>query len=717
MIPIPNGLVNESSGILAQNTFGVKAENMAIIFHILRSQIYSDKPRAVVREISTNANDSHIASGKKGLPIQVFLPTHLEPFLKIRDFGNGLTDEEVLNVYTSYGESTKRADTEQNGMLGIGCKSPFCYSDSFIVNSVKNGILTVFNAYLEPSNEGKMAQVAKDITTEPDGIEVVIPIRSPDIYEFRSRAMDVYAYFDTLPNITNITVDETKSLMETREAPTTFQGNGWKYLGASRPSLVVMGNVAYPLNANVFTDSDIREEFRTLLEDGLILNLKNGEVEFSASREQLNYSEMTKKAIISKLNAIADELIIKCNATFTSCQTLWEAKQRFSDTFGLFGTMHKFRRLFKNSLAFKGFPISELGFSTQGMADNDVICWQYREQDGKRIVRNRCSELEVGPKKLIVVNDTGIVNGIVNRLIGCIKGPNHYDVVYLLSFLSDTVRDKWIADTGFDAPMISLHTLPKEPMVKYYARIVGANGQVHNPKHVSKEFVFSGTNKRRFSHARSDFWDSTTIDLANDAGIFLAIEKFSYIGSCGTSCHPHTLNEIIELLKAVGIPVPSILGLKGISAQKAKNNSLMIPFFQWLEQTVADFITANPNLETQWANRKYLRSTVGNWQSDLFFKAIAKWKILSSNHPLAQLCDKVEQLHKFSESQLYNLGTLMDKTGYKITKPCAFDLRAEYRTMVARYPILFNIGQHVTLEGMWAKELENYVLMVDMCTS
>ena len=48
-----------SEGVLNESSFNIKEENVAHIFSILRSQLYSDKIGAIIREYITNAIDAH----------------------------------------------------------------------------------------------------------------------------------------------------------------------------------------------------------------------------------------------------------------------------------------------------------------------------------------------------------------------------------------------------------------------------------------------------------------------------------------------------------------------------------------------------------------------------------------------------------------------------------------------------------------------------------
>src|SRR6476469_9509797 len=81
------------------------SENAIPYLMILLSDMYSDNELACVREYSTNAFDSHIMAGQTK-PIEVFTPTPLSPFLRIKDYGVGMDRDTIANIYAMYGEST-----------------------------------------------------------------------------------------------------------------------------------------------------------------------------------------------------------------------------------------------------------------------------------------------------------------------------------------------------------------------------------------------------------------------------------------------------------------------------------------------------------------------------------------------------------------------------------------------------------------------------------
>ena len=116
-----------------------RIRNSAKAFNILSSGLYANKIKAVIRELSCNAVDSHIAAGKTDTPFDIHLPNSLEPWFSIRDYGIGLNHDQVTNLYTTYFESTKTDSNEFIGALGLGSKSPFSYTENFTVTAIKDG--------------------------------------------------------------------------------------------------------------------------------------------------------------------------------------------------------------------------------------------------------------------------------------------------------------------------------------------------------------------------------------------------------------------------------------------------------------------------------------------------------------------------------------------------------------------------------------------------
>ena len=110
-------------GELSEQSFKIKASPKA--FKILSQGIYTDNITPAIRELATNAWDAHVAIGNVETPFEVHLPTVIEPWFSIRDFGVGMNEAEIEKIYTTYFESTKTESNDYVGCLGLGSNLHF----------------------------------------------------------------------------------------------------------------------------------------------------------------------------------------------------------------------------------------------------------------------------------------------------------------------------------------------------------------------------------------------------------------------------------------------------------------------------------------------------------------------------------------------------------------------------------------------------------------
>lgn len=291
-----------SHGVTSEANFAIKASAQA--FRILSSGLYSDKISAVLREIGCNAADSHIAAGTPDRPIEVKLPTALDTSFYIKDWGVGLSHEEVTGLFTTYFSSNKGDSNDLTGAFGLGSKSPFSYTDSFMVTAVKDGVKRFYTAHIGANGSPVITQLGNGEPADPDwpsGMMVSFPVDPKDIDEFRKKAKLVFRWFRVKPILLGadaVTEPEYK-----------IRGSNFR-LGAIEEGLhgpkVVMGNVCYPLSFERLGTQD--RVIRALLASDLVLDMPIGSVMPTASREELEYDPYTRKNLIKALEGVAKEL-------------------------------------------------------------------------------------------------------------------------------------------------------------------------------------------------------------------------------------------------------------------------------------------------------------------------------------------------------------------------------------------------------------------------
>lgn len=95
---------------------------------------YTHPLQAAVRETISNALDANRRAGRgfEGMSVEVVRdPFGDETSIEIRDAGDGMSYERLVNNFLSYADSTKRGDSETIGAFGLGAKSPLAYTSSF----------------------------------------------------------------------------------------------------------------------------------------------------------------------------------------------------------------------------------------------------------------------------------------------------------------------------------------------------------------------------------------------------------------------------------------------------------------------------------------------------------------------------------------------------------------------------------------------------------
>ena len=287
------------------NTGEFKIRNSAKAFKILSDGLYSNKIRAIIRELSCNAVDSHVAAGKVDVPFEVHLPSILEPWFSVKDFGTGLSGDQVMNIYTTYFESTKSNSNDFIGALGLGSKSPFSYTENFTVTAIKDGTKRIYSAYINDNGVPSVAEMAEELTDEGNGVEVKFSVTDRSDYNsFRHEASHVFRWFKKLPTITG---DHRLDLVPVEYKDKNIAPGVHLLKGGSSGSYAVMGNIAYPLG-KVPEPQKHFGKLANLLDNPLVFEFDIGEIDFAASREELSYVPLTIKSILNKLTLLNDNL-------------------------------------------------------------------------------------------------------------------------------------------------------------------------------------------------------------------------------------------------------------------------------------------------------------------------------------------------------------------------------------------------------------------------
>lgn len=307
------------SNVGATGEFRIR--NSAKAFSILSSGLYSNKIKAIIRELSCNAVDSHVAAGKVDKPFEVHLPSMFEPWFSVRDFGTGLDHAQVTNIYTTYFESTKTESNQFIGALGLGSKSPFSYTENFTVTAIKDGKQRIYSAFINEAGVPSIARMDTKDTEEPNGVEVKFSVTNPaDYSQFSNEAQSVFKWFKNKPTVTGN--HHYRHLDVIYKDKNIVPGVHYRESnGYASPSTAIMGNIAYSIS--IPEEEKHVGALAHLLKAGLVIEFDIGDLDFAASREHLSYVPLTINSIKKKLELLEANLVTHITAKVDAINGEW----------------------------------------------------------------------------------------------------------------------------------------------------------------------------------------------------------------------------------------------------------------------------------------------------------------------------------------------------------------------------------------------------------
>jgi hypothetical protein len=538
-------------------------------FEILFKNIYSDPIKAVLRELGCNAYDSHLEAKRGMVPFDIHLPTNLDPCFYIRDYGVGLDGDEIRNIYRVVFKSTKTSSNEQIGCFGLGCKTPFSYTDNYIIESYKGGKKWICNAFYGDTAKPSLAFTVDGAdTTEPDGLKVVIICKN-DFTAWADKAREVYRFFTTKPNILGNKIDFPK-ITYVMEGPDwglrSYSGDSWNSSG--RGIVALMGQIPYRIE--VHSISTLSSQEIRLANCGIDIKFNIGDLAVEANREGVHLNERSINAIKSKLSTIALELQKQVEKDIAGETCLWDASVKFHK---ITSSMNNAASIIDSSnIKFNGknllrvFTISDHHKTKLSISTVDP----YYKKLPRLYTRTR---IEPQESIFFLKDDTAAESRIKQYMITNNISSNSSIAMYVLENLDNGLGEKTtgvedlfsILDIPIDR-LIPLSTLPKVPAVK----------RTYNRAKTSKVNVIE-----------KGSWKDAAIDLKDGQGFY--VEMFQQHTICkirnklskptlpitdyavDAAVRPRyeirkfSLNELLKLqnyLDSLGFPVYTIYGIR-----------------------------------------------------------------------------------------------------------------------------------------------------------
>lgn len=388
--------------------FTIKANGKA--FKVLIDGLYSDKVLAVVRELCSNAFDSHAAAGNSD-PFDLHLPTTWAPHFSVRDYGTSLSHNDVMHLYTTVFESSKENTDTQVGKLGLGSKSPFAYTDTFTVTAWMDGVKRSYSAFIGETYVPKIAFMGEEPSDEPTGFEVSFPVKTNDIQLFMSAAKKFVLGLDQTPKMVGGSSPSIKSLADCQ---TQFVGDGWWVFNDQNITTTYarQGCVLYPIDRHAL------ESFLGMsvagLGVGMIIDFPIGELEIAANREALGYDAPTCGNIAKRITPIIAELGTLLRQDILDAPTLLEATRRWSALKNNYSIPDAIRHEATRSVMWRGRPVGHVlslpmmaihyghkrgDFAVMTASNSTVLARR------KGLTWNRMNAADVTPNTIVYVQD------------------------------------------------------------------------------------------------------------------------------------------------------------------------------------------------------------------------------------------------------------------------------------------------------------------------
>lgn len=278
-----------------------KISSSAKAFKILSSNLYKNKIRAIARELICNALDAHRLAQNTDVPFEIKAPTQIDPRFIVRDFGPGLSEEDITEMYTTYFASSKDDSNDYTGALGLGSKSPFSYTETFSVTSYHGGKIRGYVALLmngEPVLKPTFTEDMKE--DDKTGLEVVVPVKVNDISRWENEIQYVIRPFGEYnPIVRGINIEDGTYLplddyFTEADFVNRHEANG---------PYAVYGNIVYPLH----DVPGINVQWLTRNSKAIYFRFPLGQLDIAPSREELSLDEKTIENIIAVTNKVNTE--------------------------------------------------------------------------------------------------------------------------------------------------------------------------------------------------------------------------------------------------------------------------------------------------------------------------------------------------------------------------------------------------------------------------
>jgi len=496
----------------------IDAEDMRYVASLLRNN-YSNTRLAVVREVTANALDANLEANSDR-QIEIKLPTKMNPTFAVRDFGGGLSQEDVFGLYSKYGKSTKRTSNNYIGAFGIGKFAPLSYGENFTCVSYNGGMKSSYNIFVNDDDDTKIVRLFEEPSNEPTGLSIEVAVSDDDISKFQEVVQDFFRFFsaDEMPKFIGVEEDFIKA----PEYVLKDDNDEWFFLKDdnnyyNRTAHVIMGRVAYPLDRGsmsvenyISDDGKVNLINQLLTESNFYIRVPVGSVKLHHSRESLEYNKSTQKEICAQLLKASNSVQDIAKAKLADSEDLWDAKRNYAKVIN--ALPYSIKRILENSFEWKGVSIESPMFQVEyKMQDNIRIqesskIYDSNSRNGFKVQTKVTSRAYCQDKSMFLIHDIDSSHGNNLRVRTLMNEDSDLEVVYIITPMNKLgdahMKQEWHFDK-IDAKHIARTSIvEKEKVIK--TKVSGSTSRAN--------VALFKMNKSSRVHRNSDYWVNAEVN-------------------------------------------------------------------------------------------------------------------------------------------------------------------------------------------------------------
>ena len=505
----------------------IDAEDMRYVASLLRNN-YSNPALAVVREISANALDAN-AEANSNMRIEISLPSSMSPNFSVRDFGGGLSEEDIFGLYSKYGKSTKRTSNNYIGAFGIGKFAPLSYGDNFTCVSYHNGKKTTYNIFVNEDDDTKIARIGEpELTDEPTGLCIEVAVSESDRDNFRNIIQNFFKFFskEDMPRFIGAEGDfiiTPKISIQAKDDSWFFteEENRYDYYNRTHNfPKILMGRVSYPLNSDsIVTDKFFKDDKKRRIVDSILqatnfhLRLPLGSVKLHHSREMLEYNESTQKTICRYLNKVVDEVELIAQEKLADSDDLFLAKRNYAK---IINTMpYHCRDIFSNAFSWNGIKIDSSAFNRPHDLHEELIITQFSRnvdedaRDGFKVRSDKVNKILCQDNCLIMIQNLESAHGNNLRVRTLMTEDSELELVYVVRAVTPSAENviwhQWEFNRIADDHIRYTSNVEKQKPIRSGVR--KSNGSRANITLFSMKLNSS-------AYRNADYWENSSSELS-----------------------------------------------------------------------------------------------------------------------------------------------------------------------------------------------------------